>query len=289
MKRYIVSLLALCLFSCTERIDINTEASEPHLVIYGYITSDTTRHEIRITRSSSYFATSRPEGISHADVRISSGDSVFVLTENPSEAGLYQTQGHVYGIEGESYTLSVSLDFDEDGAFETYEATSFLPYAPEVDSIDFRDSDLIDKFIEVLLWGRLPEQDENYLSFHIYRNDKQLTSHLEDYFVIDDEYLDKKEIIGISCFYLDQEDEEEDDILEEGDYITVRVDGITKEYATFIENAQSELWGSDPLFSGPPANLETNIQCKTQNAPADISGFFTAFSGRRTSRVYHHQ
>lgn len=278
-------LLTFSISSCTKRIDINTEASPPRLVIYGYITSDTTQHEIRITRSSSYFATTKPEGISHATVSISSSDKIFQLTENPNEPGLYQTESNVFGIEGETYTLSVSLDFDEDGKPELYEATSFLPYAPEVDSIGFRDSDLIDNFIEVLLWGMMPDYEENYLSFHIFRNGEQITSHLEDYFVIDDEYLDKKEIIGVPCFYLDQE--EEDDLLQDGDYITVRVDGITEEYATFIENAQSELWGSDPLFSGPPANIEANIQCKSPDVQIPISGFFTAFSGKRCSAFYN--
>lgn len=71
-----------------------------------------------------------------------------------------------------------------------------------------------------------------------------------------------------------------------GDLLTLRVDAITKEYATFINNAQAELWGSDPLFSGPPANVETNIRSKTPSEQIRISGFFTAFSGDQASRMY---
>ena len=278
------TILLICLFACTARIDINTEASAPRLVIYGYITTDTMQHSIRITRSSGYFSTSKPEGISDAVVTIRTDKEIFTLKESASEAGLYQTDKSVYGIEGETYRLSVTLDFDEDGQSEEYEATSYMPQAPQVDSIGFRSSDLFNDYLEVLVWGRMPELDENYLSFYLYRNHELVNDSLQGFFAVDDEYMDKKEIIGIPCFYLDQE--EEDSKLSEGDTITVRINGITKEYTTFMNEAQSELWGSDPIFSGPPANIGTNIISKTPSEHILISGFFTAYSGNKHTTTY---
>ena len=58
------SALFLGLLACMERTDIHTEASPPRLVIYGYITTDTMQHAIRITHSTGYFVTTKPEGIS---------------------------------------------------------------------------------------------------------------------------------------------------------------------------------------------------------------------------------
>ncbi|MDR0748632.1 MAG: DUF4249 domain-containing protein [Tannerellaceae bacterium] len=272
------------LFSCTERIDINTEASAPRLVIYGSITTDTMQHSIKITRSGGYFSTSKPEGISHAAVSIRTDKETFTLQESSTEAGLYQTGKSVFGTEGETYRLSVALDFDEDGRQETYEAVSYMPGAPRIDSIGFRPSLLADDYLEVAVWGYMPEAEENYLSFHLYRNFEIVNDSLQGFFIIDDRYMDKKEIVDVSCFYLNQE--EEQSILREGDIITVRIDGITKEYAAFIKDAQSELWGSDPIFSGPPANVQTNIISKSPSESILVSGFFTAFSGSKKTTVY---
>ncbi|MDR0431100.1 MAG: DUF4249 domain-containing protein [Tannerellaceae bacterium] len=275
----------VCILSCTDRIDINTEASAPRLVIYGYITSDTTQHNIKITRSSGYFSTEKPEGIRNALVTIRTEQECFTLKESPLEAGLYQTDASVYGTEGKTYHLSVIVDFDEDGETEEYEASSYMPHPPRIDSIDFRPSILFDNYLEVLIWGHMPEKDENYLSFHLYRNQEIVNDSLQGFFIIDDEYMQQTEIIGVPCFYLDQE--EEQSILHDGDEITARIDGVTKEYATFIGNAQSELWGSDPIFSGPPANVETNITSKHPSEDIRVSGFFTAFSGSKKKTVYH--
>lgn len=280
----IVSILTVCLFSCTENIHISTENSPPRLVIYGYITTDTMRHAIKITRSTGYFVNTKPEGIRNATVTISSDEETFVLTESSSEAGLYLTEKDVAGKEGKTYTLSVSLDFDEDGEPEEYEATSLLPYSPTVDSINYRPSDLIKDHIEILMWGRISDAEENYLSLHLYRNNGLVNDSLSGFFVLDDEYLETKVMEEIPCFFLDQDEDEEK--ISSGDLLTLRVDAITKEYATFINNAQAELWGSDPLFSGPPANVETNIRSKTPSEQIRISGFFTAFSGDQASRMY---
>ena len=65
-----VALLLSALLSCEERIHIRTDASDPRLVIYGYITTDTARHGILITRSAGYFSTGRPLAVSGANVCI---------------------------------------------------------------------------------------------------------------------------------------------------------------------------------------------------------------------------
>ena len=119
--RYILyagSALLLGLWACEERMDISTEASSPRLVIYGSITTDTTQHAIRITRSAGYFSTDRPECISHASVSIRHEGGTFALEESPEEPGLYLTSPDVSGREGETYTLHVALDFDGNGHTE---------------------------------------------------------------------------------------------------------------------------------------------------------------------------
>ncbi len=287
MKQSIIFfLLSLSvLTACTERIDIHTDDAPPQLVIYGYITTDMRMHTIQITRSSGYFATTKPEGISGATVQIvSDGGEVFDLTEDPNAPGVYQTEYNVYGVEGETYTLNVSLDFDNDGNAEIYTASSYLPLPVQIDSISLAPAPFED-MIEIRVSGYLPERQkdpQNYYSMHVYGNNVLLNDSLKGFELFDDKYLNTREIKNLACFYLDQGEEKTK--IQPGDRITLRIDAITKAYADFINEAQSEARGSIPMFSGPPANISTNIRCVKGNVK--VSGFFTAFSGRESSTVY---
>lgn len=275
----------LLLFSCTERIHIDTKNAPEHLVIYGYITDETSRHMIRLTRSGGYFTASKPEGVRGAEVVIQSGEETFVLTESADDPGLYMTDADVTGLEGENYTLSISVDFDDDGEREEFEASSYLPYAIRLDSIGLRESVVIDNAVEVLLYGKMPDNEENYLSIHAFRNDYMVNDSLHGFFIISDEHLNMKEFTGTTCFFFDRDGDEEYN-LEPGDTVSLSIDMVTKEYADFLEHAGQEARGSIPLFGGPPANVETNIQSKHNPRNIPVVGFFSAFSHRKASKVY---
>ncbi len=269
--------------SCTERIDISTEASAPRLVIYGHITNDTMQHAIRISRSSGYFATTKPEGISHATVTISSGSQHLVLTESASEAGLYLTDPDIFGIEGETYTLNVSLDFDNDSQTEQYTASSYLPHAAPFDSVALRPSTDYKDYIEVQAFAWVSSDKDCYYNFQAFRNGEALNDSLKNFQMTDGKLIGVDKIDGVSCYFLDQTKERTK--LVSGDVVTLRVDIFTREYGLFLMNAQGEaVWGAFP-FSGPPANVETNIRC-TGKAPAAISGFFAAYPSSKESTVW---
>ncbi len=291
-KRYTITtylpitlFIALCsLLACTERIDIKTEDAPEHLVIYGYITNDTTSHAIRITRSAGYFATTSPVGVSDAQVVIRSGNEEITLTESPGTPGLYLTAPNIFGREGSTYTLQVSLDFDGDGQTETFQAQSTMPYSAPVDSITLIPSPVFDDVIEVQLYGSLPPNPRSYFSFHASRNHEALNDSLSGYFIVSDEHIKQDNFAGLSCFYLDQEEDESR--LTPGDTVTLRVSVLPKNYADFLENARHELGGTNPIFGGPPANVETNIAPLTNPAGIPISGFFSAYSCQQQFRVY---
>ena len=287
VKRYFYCILLAgsVLLACTERIDINTDTSPPRVVIYGYITTDTTQQAISITRSSGYFATTKPEGISNATVSINSDEGdVFPLNESTETPGLYLTSPDVYGIPGKTYTLHATLDFDGSGKTETYEATSYLPFPATLDSAAVVPSNILSDHLQVLIWGNLPEESSGNFSFHLYRNGVAVNDSLRGFRIMTDEYLVTKEITAIPIFQLDPKDDNEN--ISIGDTIVVQVESLTSEYATFIDNAQTELRGPIPLFGGPPANVETNIQCLSADSKTGISGFFTAYSKSSTETIY---
>lgn len=278
----LAAIAIAALTSCEERINIETGSAAPRLVIYGYITSDTARHAIRITSSADYFSTDKPWGVSGATVVIHHKEEVYPLTESTSEPGLYLTQT-MAGEVGETYVLRVAADFDHDGRPEQYEAESLLPPAPQLDSMAVEDSRLSERLKEVMIWGRLPEQEINYFNVRLYRNGQLLNDSLQGFSISSDEMLRRKTIEGLSVFYLNQERDEY--ALTSGDSLTLRMEGVTGEYATFISNAQAERRGSLPLFSSPPANIETNLRVTSPDG-VRVAGFFTAFSADSVSMVY---
>jgi len=277
-------ILIFLIIACTARIDIATEDAPERLVIYGYVTNISKQQEIRLTRSSGYFVNTPPEGIKNATVTLSTKDWDIILEESENDSGYYRTPLEFSGEEGETYTLRVSVDFDGDGIQEVFEASSYMPYAAPLDSIHYKESTVFDDVIEILLYGEVPPNEENYFSFHLAINDVMLNDSLSEFFIISDEYLVKDKFDGLSCFYLDQEEEESH--LASGDQITLYIHVLTKEYADFLENAANEVGGSIPIFSGPPANVETNIRSIENPNNVPVSGFFSAYAESEAKKTY---
>lgn len=271
--------------ACTERMDIDVKDAPVQLAIYGSITTDTMQHSVTVRQSLNYFSNSQPVGISNATVTISDGENIFTLSENPSEKGVYRTASDVFGIEGKTYTLKVIVEFN--GVTDEYKATSFLPYSVQVDSVKLQPSNM-PYIVEALLYGKLPESNNNYLNISAYKNENiPLTPTLSDVNIIQSENVEKKEIDGAVCMNLRTVGTSSDKVpIEQGDLVTLQVCSITKEYADYVLNVQKELQGSIPIFSGPPANVQTNISAKNPSEKVPVCGFFTAYSKQSGKVLY---
>jgi hypothetical protein len=267
--------------ACTERMDINVDDAPAQLAIYGSITTDTAQHSVTVRQTSNYFSNSQPVGINGATVTISDGESTFTLSEG--QKGEYLTDAGVFGVEGKTYTLKVSIAAGEFSG--EYEASSCLPHSVRVDSVKLQPSVMADYIVDALLYGMLPESEDSYMNIRTYKNDGiPLNANLSNFNIIKSESVDRKEINGAVCmnFYagtaLTSGEVSGENVasIEHGDLVTVQVCSITKEYADYVLNAQKELQGSMPIFSGPPANVQTNISTLSGNAA--VCGFFTAYS-----------
>jgi len=273
MKRVFFLFLVIYVASCTERIDIKTNDTPSRIAIYGHISSDPMPHSIRITHSAGYFSDDSPEGVSNAIVTISDDDgNVIPLAENADTQGLYETSPDVYGEEGKTYTLDVLLETGEH-----YRASAHLQTINiDIDSIGLQVSRISNTFVETLLYAHDTER-KNYYSFFVAINDSVVNPTIDDFLVRNDVLLDGR---GVACYFLNQEPDHEyrNEKLNIGDKVTLNINAIPKEYATFISNVQSELRGSMPIFGGPPANVPTNIVSLNDATPA--LGFFSAFPSR---------
>jgi len=218
-----------------------------------------------------YFTTDIPENISGAIVSISDEDNnIFYLYENEDDPGLYQTADNVYGEEGKTYTLNVQFDMYR------YSASARMTRNNDIDSVRLLPSMFSENRVEVRMYMDNIEDlpDENLYTIFVSLNDSLLNSTINRYRVM------QNIVSGMRCYVLRQimeedEDEEDSRLLRPGDKVSVNINAISQEYADFISAAQTELRDNIPIFSGPPANVPTNIR---GDKPA--LGFFTAFSSR---------
>jgi hypothetical protein len=270
--------LAGFLAQCTERIDVEVDSTYTRLVVEGHITTDTLAHAVKLSLSGDYFANKPADRVSDATVMIDDGDQTIQLTESKTEPGLYLTEDDYHGIPGKTYTLLISqVDVDADGEYEVYTARSVLhPVAP-LDSIGL---ELMEsphfKFYQVLVYAWDPPET-NFYAFKVYKNYKLITDTLNELVVQNDEFFNGNYTYGIPSQFLDQDEEEE--ILEDGDVVTFELNGITEEFYQYVIEAQSEVFYQTPMFSGPPANIKSNIS-------NGALGFFTAYSIERSSIVF---
>ena len=272
-------ILLFAVVSCTERIDIKTDDAAPRLVIYGYISTDTAL--VRITKSAGYFTTESPQIVSGAEVTVTDSDGgVITLAEIEPGSGQYLNDSGAYGEEGKTYTLDVY--FDDNGNRVHYQSEkAYLQHIHQIDSIGLRASRVFRETVEVLLYAWNFGENNNYALF-VAINDSVVNRTVNRFFVINDTFFRGQHYIdGVECYFLNQNPDSEyrNEVLNIGDKVTLNINAISHEYATFISNVQSEIRGSNPIFGGPPANVPTNIRRISANGYPAL-GFFTAYPSR---------
>ncbi len=268
----LLAVVVQFLSGCTERINLDLDDSTIRLVVEGTLTTDVTEHTVRLTTTTSYYYTQAPPPVSGARVSIFDGEHTIELHE--TEPGVYKTDADVFGVPNTTYTLNIELA-EEIGGFKTYTAQSTLSPAIKVDSValDYQPK-LGSKglwFIKAK-WTSRPGDD--FYRFLTYRNGKLLSDSLTKWLTSDDLYEPDTIFTIVDVLSL----EEEVNRLNPYDTVTIELDIIDKSFMTFIQDAQSESFGSNPLFSGPPANVKGNIS-------NGAIGYFSAYSYSRCSTL----
>jgi len=272
--------LMLLLFghSCTERIDIELDSTYTRLVVQGTITTDSIHHRVKLSLSGDYFSNRPATGVSDAIVELEFDDSRILLEEQDSVPGLYLTPRAFRGTIGTTYHISINqVDVDDDGISESYHASSTMPGGVLFDSINLSYfSSFFGSGYQVFMFALDPPTRDWY-GLKYWKNSDLLTDTLIKYNVqADDFYNGKYLFYGVPIgFYSDDDPRER---LLPGDTVTLELNSIGKEYYDFVGDAQLEIFGNNPLFSGPPANVTSNID-------NGAVGIFTAYSIQRSSAI----
>jgi hypothetical protein len=263
--------------SCTEIVDIELDTTYTRLVVYGTITTDSVQHEVELTTTTDYFFSEAPPPVDRATVTVTYADASVTLQPSADRPGVYFFPEAVRGVPGMQYDLLIEdVDIDQDGNAESYSASTVMPGVVPPDSIS------VQKFIspffsgyQVAIWSPDPPE-VNFYNFKLLRNNELLNKRLSDYTVQPDDLFQDNYIPGLPIGFLD--DDDEDEAVLPGDTVTLELNSITEAYYNFIVEAQNEIFGNNPLFSGPPANVSTNLE-------NGAVGIFTAYSIERVSKI----
>jgi hypothetical protein len=278
-RKYLFPLaLAGLMLSCTERIDIELDSTYRRLVVQGAVTSDSVRHRVFLTTTSDYFANEPSPVVSGAQVEISYDDQVHTLEEHPILKGLYETADAFSGKPGTTYKLDIrQIDVNEDGLEEEYHAESTMQGGAELDGVQLRyfSSPIVTGY-QVLMWASHPVEQRDWFGFRIWKNGVLLTDSLSSYTVFSDDLFDSGYLPGFPVGFLSDDDPRER--VYPGDTIVFELESIDEAYYDFVSDAQLELIGNIPLFSGPPANVSSNID-------NGAMGIFAAYSILRAATV----
>jgi hypothetical protein len=274
---FIGLLAGLFLWNCTERIEVEVDSTFTRLVVEGQVSTDTTAHWVRLTTTSDYFQNDAAPVIETARVSIDDGETVMVLSADPDRPGYYLTPADYYGQPGRTYTLRIeNVDIDLDGTPEIYTASSRMNPVNPIDSIALRSQRAFGmEWYEIQVWA-WDSPNPDWYAFKSIKNGKLLTDTLYELIVQNDEFFNGNYTHGITSQILDQD--KPDEVIEIGDTITFEINGITEGYYKYILEAQSQVFPQTPLFSGPPANISTNLD-------NDAIGFFVAYSVSRRSVI----
>ena len=275
--------------SCEEDIDIDLNSDQQkRLVLYGYLTTDTMKHELQLTYTADYFFNKPPVPANNSVVKVVEYDDaglqyptgrIIEYEEVPEKDGTYITKNIIYAIEKKYYKLTAEVTAaDIQG---TYEAVSYCPPINRDDDfhieLEFQEDWGKDGYFEVKVWYQDPPSQNWYL-FNIYKNGILLTDTLDQKQVSDDTFYNGSNTNGVGVGYLNQSKEREK--VYPGDTIVFQAGSVTEEYAIFMWEAQEEINFGSPLFDGPPANISSNIS-------NGAFGFFAVFSTNYAGTTYN--
>jgi len=286
-KFLIFIFAASVISSCTETADINNYVNAsnvvPQLVVNGEMTTDTLAHRVILTKSGNVTNTGPIQFISNAILTITDGTHVFNLHENPLQPGIYLTDSTVYGIPGNTYTLNISnVDVNGDGIMESYTASSVMKKINPIDSIIIQSVDASKNFSGwfIDMYGQDIGGGLDYYLPKAYRNNVLLTDSMHKFAPASNIDFNGLYYDGYPVIFLRKNITEND--LNPGDKVTLELDGITEDYYNFIEAFIMQYNPKIPLFSGPSANIPTNIYPQDKAA-----GFFAVYSIQRKSKIYN--
>ena len=282
MKQSIyILLIAIIIGACTEKIDVKVDSTDKRLVVEAKVTSDFKKHFVKLSESSDVFYNKTSIPITNANITVSVGTNMFDYEE--ITPGYYESTVEFAGDPGKVYNLSISnVDIDNNNKFESYSASAEMPEPHDVESIDIHfDSNYSNfeeegEFFLVSIYMNDDASTDDYYGFACRINDVLVHDTITELVIIDDTYFNGENSKGADVGELDQEESEE--LVSVNDEICLETYSFTEDYFEFISELKQMDAEQNPLFSGPPANIRTNLS-------NGAMGYFAVYSITRNTVI----
>ncbi|MDR0413932.1 MAG: DUF4249 domain-containing protein [Prevotellaceae bacterium] len=272
--------------SCVERVTIDTNSQNSKLIVIAMLTSDTMQQVVTITRSTNFFGGDTCPSVPDAKVWINNEQ----LTLLDAGKGVYATEKSFFVVPGNHYRLRVLYDIDGDGVEEEFWAEDVVPRSmwalgTQVTPINMEGdtSKYAPPFIVSALIQRESTDDDHVRITHLY-NGRPVSENLSQYAVFSVPYGFGNIIPAPGISRITRGDFFLDDMTDTVyccpfDTLTIRVNSINEAMARYVLSAQREINGSNPMFGGAPANVESNIHGD------NVMGCFGLCTGGKPIRI----
>jgi hypothetical protein len=251
---FLIIILSSFLIACTEIIELDLNQGENNrLVVEGSITNQYKTHQVKLSRTSDYFINQASSPELAALVSITDGDTTINLYDQENN-GIYTTDKLYAGKVGHKYTLNITLENGEKYAAEE----TILPISP-LDSVkyEYGKSEIpFDKnyYYNINIFVQESPEKGNYYLWELFIDGQYVTDTLRLKVFVSDEMVNGSYIANWTVYSLPDYK-----IKNDTSEITLQMFSISKEKFEFYYAILLETDFSGGGFSGPPANVPTNI------------------------------
>lgn len=263
-------IVFLPLFSCQEEIYIDAPKNYPDkIVVEGRVTNENKAHRLRLTTTLDYFDTNsiKPASISYAYIIEQGSGKIYNLNPEENNPEFYRTDVFK-GIVGEHYILNLLFNDEE------YSATTYLDTVAVMDSLGY-----VYKYMSY--WGggyyfiqmtaTEPEPAGHIYMFNFFINDTLYNNELRLTSYQNDELFNGMRMENLDIAAIPQEE-----IKLDTNILRVEMFSISSGEFHFNNAFLSETMGNGSIFSGPPADVPSNVKNKNSNNHG--LGYFAASS-----------
>lgn len=257
MKKLLLILISIIIYSCEDPISLDLNTSETKLVIEASINwikgTSGNEQEIKLSLSAPYYDLETPPANNAAVSIFDSNDNEYIFLEDGT-SGVYKNAGFIPQLD-EEYSLVINYDGEIFSATETLKSVVQIDYVEQKNDGGFSGEET-----ELKAYYTDPANIENYYFFE-FRNNFTAIPTLEVY---KDEFTDGNQIFG---FYTEED-------LTTGHEVTIRNYGVSKAFYEymFVLLQQNSEEGGGP-FETTPAIVRGN--CINETNPDNFPlGYF---------------
>tara|TARA_R110002049_G_scaffold254642_2_gene430119 strand:+ start:242 stop:1096 length:855 start_codon:yes stop_codon:yes gene_type:complete len=256
LKSYSWLLLLFALLACTKEIDFElSDESTNRLVVEANFTNAARQHEVKLTRTSTFYEPNETPAETGARVTIVGNNQTVLFDE--VRPGVYLNLGMDSGQIGQTYTLQIEL-----ANGERYTASETMMRNTVIDSMSYEYFSFASLY-NVNIWTQEPAGKGDSYLWNVYINGNWINDTLRYSSFQNDDFVDGSYVNGGTIYQI-----RERSFLDYSfnpplklDSIRVGVEtvNVSQNFFEFVVTALLETEFRGTPFDGPPANIRGNI------------------------------